>query len=160
MLDSERVTVEVNTIFEDLNAVLQHVDPTKLNRTLGAMSTALSGRGETFGRSLSDFNAFLAKIEPSLPALSRELQAFPDVATAYADAAPDLMSIVNNASRISRSLVDQHSALDRFLVSSIGLADIGDDVIGGNREALTELMRLMVPTTDLTNGTTRPSPVR
>ncbi|BBY80470.1 MCE family protein [Mycolicibacterium pulveris] len=151
VLDSERVTVEVNTIFEDLNAVLQHVDPTKLNETLGAMSTALSGRGETFGRSLSDFNAFLAKIEPSLPALSRELQAFPDVATAYADAAPDLMSIVNNASRISRSLVDQHSALDRFLVSSIGLADIGDDVIGGNREALTELMRLMVPTTDLTN---------
>lgn len=151
VLDSEHVTVEVNTIFEDLNAVLQHVDPAKLNETLGAMSTALTGRGETFGRSLRDFNSFLEKIEPSLPALSRELQSFPDVATAYADAAPDLMSIINNASRISRSLVDQHSALDRFLVSSIGLADIGNDVVGGNREPLTDLMRLMVPTTDLTN---------
>lgn len=151
VLDSEHVTVEVNTIFEDLNTVLQHVDPAKLNETLAAMSTALTGRGETFGRSLRDFNSFLEKIEPSLPALSRELQAFPDVATAYADAAPDLMSIINNASRISRSLVDQHSALDRFLVSSIGLADIGNEVVGGNREPLTDLMRLMVPTTDLTN---------
>lgn len=151
VLDSEHVTVEVNTIFEDLNTVLQHVDPAKLNETLGAMSTALTGRGETFGRSLRDFNSFLEKIEPSLPALSRELQSFPDVATAYADAAPDLMSIINNASRISRSLVDQHSALDRFLVSSIGLADIGNDVVGSNRGPLTDLMRLMVPTTDLTN---------
>ncbi|MGV0713888.1 MCE family protein [Mycolicibacterium sp. XJ662] len=151
VLDSERVTVEVNTIFEDLNTVLQQIDPAKLNETLGAVSTALSGRGETFGRSLSDFNAFLAKIEPSLPALGHELQTFPDVATAYADAAPDLMSIVNNASRISRTLVDQHAALDRFLVSAIGLADIGNDVIGDNREPLANLMRLMVPTTDLTN---------
>ena len=68
VLDSEHVTVEVNTIFEDLNSVLSHIDPAKLNETLGAVSTAFSGRGETFGRSLTDFNGFLAKFEPSLPA--------------------------------------------------------------------------------------------
>ncbi|AEV71768.1 virulence factor Mce family protein [Mycolicibacterium rhodesiae NBB3] len=151
VLDSEHVTVEVNTIFESLNSVLSHVDPAKLNETLGAVSTAFSGRGETFGRSLTDFNAFLATIEPSLPALSHELQTFPDVATAYADAAPDLLSILRNASRISQTLVEKQSDLDRFLVSTIGLADIGNDVIGGNREQLANLMHVLVPTTDLTN---------
>ena len=151
VLDSEHVTVEVNTIFEDLNSVLSHIDPATLNETLGAVSTAFSGRGETFGRSLTDFNSFLAKFEPSLPTLSHELQTLPDVATAYADAAPDLLSIISNASRISQTLVEEQSDLDRFLVSAIGLADIGNDVIGGNRESLTNLMRVLVPTTDLTN---------
>jgi virulence factor Mce-like protein len=151
VLDSEHVTVETNTIFEDLNSVLSHIDPPKLNETLGAIATAFSGRGETFGRSLTDFNAFLGAVEPSLPQLSRELQTLPDVSTAYADAAPDLMSLLRNVSQISRTLVDEHSDLDRFLVSSIGLADSGVDVIGSNRQPLTNLMRLMVPTTDLTN---------
>ena len=151
VLDSEHVTVEVNTIFEDLNSVLSHIDPAKLNETLGAVSTAFSGRGETFGRSLTDFNSFLAKFEPSLPTLSHELQTLPDVATAYADAAPDLLSIISNASRISQTLVEEQSDLDRFLVSAIGLADIGNDVVGGNRESLTNLMHVIVPTTDLTN---------
>jgi virulence factor Mce-like protein len=151
VLDSEHVTVEVNTIFDDLNSVLSHIDPAKLNETLGAVSTAFGGRGETFGRSLTDFNAFLAKFEPSLPQLSHELQTLPDVATAYADAAPDLMSIFRNASRISQTLVEKQSDLDRFLVSSIGLADTGNDVIGGNRGPLANLMHLTVPTTDLTS---------
>ncbi len=151
VLDSEHVTVEVNTIFENLNSVLSHIDPAKLNETLGAVSTAFSGRGETFGRSLTDFNAFLAEVEPSLPALSEELRTFPDVAAAYADSAPDLMSILANASRISQTLVEKQSDLDRFLVSAIGFAEIGNDVIGGNREQLTGLMHVLVPTTNLTN---------
>ena len=90
VLDSRHVTVEVNTIFEQLNSVLSHIEPAKLNETLGAVSTAFSGRGDAFGRSLTDFNAFLAKIEPSLPQLSGDLRTLPDVANAYADAAPDL----------------------------------------------------------------------
>lgn len=151
VLDSEHVTVEVNTIFDDLNSVLTNIDPPKLNQTLGAISTALGGRGEKLGQSLTDFNAFLAKLEPSLPRLGHELEIFPDVATAFADAAPDLMTIVRNATRISQTLVQTHSDLDNFLVSSIGLAEIGTEVIGGNREPLTNLMRVLVPTTDLTN---------
>lgn len=151
VLDSEHVTVEVNTIFAQLSSVLSHINPAKLNETLGAVSTAFGGRGETFGRSLTDFDEFLATVDPSLPALSHELAIFPDVATAYADAAPDLMSIVGNASRISRTLVDEQANLDRFLVSAIGLADLGNEVVGGNRESLANLVHLMVPTTDLTN---------
>ena len=145
------MTVEVNTIFQNLDSVLSHIDPAKLNETLGAISTAFGGRGEEFGQSLTDVNGFLATIEPSLPQLSHDLQTLPDVATSYADAAPDLLDTVRNATRISQTLVDKQSDLDRFLVSSIGLADTGNDVIGSNRESLSNLMHLLVPTTDLTN---------
>jgi virulence factor Mce-like protein len=151
VLDAQHVTVEVNTIFDDLNSLLAHIDPPKLNETLGAISTALSGRGETFGRSLTDFDAFLGTIEPSLPNLSRELPELSTVSNAYADAAPDFMTILNDATRISRTLTDRQADLDRLLVSTIGLADIGTDVLGANREPLTNVMHLLVPTTDLTN---------
>lgn len=151
VLDSRHVTVEVNTIFEQLGAVLSHIDPAKLNETLGAASTAFSGRGEAFGQTLTDFNDFLGMLEPSLPQLNSDLQTLPDVAQAYADAAPDLMGIIRNVTRLSQTLVDEQSSLDRFLVASIGLADIGNDVVGANREPLTSLLHLLVPTTDLTN---------
>ena len=115
------MTVEVNTIFGDLNSVLSQIDPAKLNETLGAVSTASNGRGETFGRSLTDFNGLPGNWLPSLPALSHELQTLPDVATAYADAAPDLLGVIGKASLIRESLVEEQSDLDRFLVSAIGL---------------------------------------
>ena len=69
--------------------------------------------------------------------------------SAYADAAPDLAKIADNATRISQTIVDEQHNLDAFLISTIGLADIGNDVVGGNRQALTDVLHLLVPTTDL-----------
>ncbi|OBK70850.1 MCE-family protein [Mycobacterium sp. 1274761.0] len=151
VIDSDHVTVEVNTIFQQLNAVLSHIDPAKLNETLGAVSMAFGDRGQSFGRSLTDFNSFLATIEPSYPQLGTELQTLPDVTTAYADAAPDLMALLRNVTAISRTVVDEKSNLDRFLVSTTGLADVGTDVLGTNSGALANLTHLLVPTTALTN---------
>ncbi len=151
VLDSGHVTVENNTIFQQLTSVLSKIDPAKLNETLGAIAKALSGRGERFGETLRDLNAFLAKIEPSLPNLSHDIDATAEVTTAYADAAPDLIRTVDNTTRISQTIVDEQHNLDMLLVSTIGLADLGNDVLGPNRQALTDVTHLLLPTTDLTN---------
>jgi phospholipid/cholesterol/gamma-HCH transport system substrate-binding protein len=149
VIQSQHVVVEINTVFQQLVAVLDKIDPVKLNQTLGAISKAFNGRGEKLGKTISDFNAFLAKIEPSLPNLSRDIETAVPVFTAYADAAPDLIRTVESSTTISRSIVDEQQNLDAFLVSSIGLADIGNDVIGGNRQALADTLHVFRPTTDL-----------
>jgi virulence factor Mce-like protein len=151
VLDAEHVMVEVNTVFEQLTSVLSKIDPAKLNETLGAIASALSGRGDKLGQMLSDLDSYLAKIEPSLPALSHDLEVAPDVLRAYADAAPDFVSVADNTARLSDTLVDQQQNLDAALVSVIGLADIGNDVLGENRQPLTDVLHLLVPTTDLLN---------
>jgi virulence factor Mce-like protein len=151
VLDSEHVTVEFNTIFEQLVSVLTQIQPDKLNETLGAIASAFDGRGEQFGDTLSALDHYLAKIEPSLPNLGHDLEVAPPVLNAYADAAPDLVRTAENATTISQTLVDEQQNLDGFLVSTIGLADTGNDVIGANRRGLTDLLHLLVPTTDLTN---------
>lgn len=149
VIQSKHVMVEVNTVFQQLVSVLDKIDPVKLNQTLGAIAMAFNGRGDKIGRTLTDFNAFLAKIEPSLPNLSHDIEAAVPTLNAYADAAPDLVSVVENSTQLSRSIVDEQQNLDAFLVSSIGLADVGNDVVGGNRQALTDVLHLLVPTTDL-----------
>lgn len=96
VLDTERVMIEANTLFEQLVSVLSTIQPEKLNETLGAIATAMRGRGEMIGQSLSDLNTALAQINPHLDALKRDLAAAPPVLSAFADAAPDLMSIVDS----------------------------------------------------------------
>ena len=151
VVEAQHVMVEANTIFEQLVSVLSSIEPAKLNQTLGAITAALSGRGDRLGQMLTDLDAYLAEVEPSLPTLSHDLQAAPEVLRAYADAAPDLMTIADRATTIGDTLVDEQQNLDAALVSVIGLADIGNEVIGDNRQALAEVLRLMVPTTELTD---------
>jgi phospholipid/cholesterol/gamma-HCH transport system substrate-binding protein len=151
VLDSQHVTVEINTVFKQLTAVLGTLDPAKLNETLGAVSQALSGRGEKLGQAFSDLDSFLAKFNPSIPALSRDIALSVPVFRAYGDASPDLVRTVDNSVKISKSIVDEQHNLDALLVSAIGLADVGNDTLGPNRNALTDVLHLLAPTTDLLN---------
>ena len=149
VIQGQHVTTEVNTVFQRLVTVLNKIDPAKLSETLGAVATAFNGRGEKIGRSLSDFNAFLAKINSSLPNLAHDIETAVPTFTAYGDAAPDLIATFDHSTRLSNSIVEEEQHLDEFLISSIGLADIGNDVIGGDRQALTDTLSVLVPTTSL-----------
>ncbi|WP_099024414.1 MCE family protein [Mycolicibacterium palauense] len=151
VLQGQHVTVEINTVFQQLVSVLSKIEPEKLNETLGALSQAFGGRGEKMGQALSDFNTVLAKLQPSFENLGRDMELMAPVAAAYADAAPDLLRTVENTTTISDSIVEEQDNLDAFLVSMIGLADIGNDVVGSNRPALSKVLNLLVPTTDLLN---------
>ena len=148
-LDVQRVTVEVNTVFQNLTSVLKAVDPVKLNETLTAISGALSGRGEKLGQTVTDFNRLLEELNPSLGNISRDLEVAPVALDAYADVAPELIDLIENTTTVSDTLVDQETNLDTFLVSAIGLADTGNDVVGENRQALTDVLDLLVPTTNV-----------
>ncbi|MDT5309072.1 MAG: phospholipid/cholesterol/gamma-HCH transport system substrate-binding protein, partial [Mycobacterium sp.] len=151
VLDSQHVTVEVNTVFKHLTEVLGTLDPAKLNETLGAIGQALSGRGQKIGQAFSDLDSFLVKFQPTLPALSHDIAVSAEVFNAYADAAPDLVKTVANSAKISQTFVDEQHNLDELLISAIGLADVGNDVLSANRKGLTDVIHLLRPTTDLTN---------
>lgn len=149
VVTAEHVTVEVNTLFQQLTNVISALDPAKLNTTLGALASGLNGRGEKLGRSIDDLNAVLGDLDPSLPALSGDISNSSVVLRTFADSAPDVVRILANSSRLSNTVVDQQANLDRFLLSAIGIADAGNEVVGGNRQALTDTLQLLVPTTGL-----------
>jgi len=147
----DHVTVELNTVFEKLVSVLSTVEPAKLNQTLGALSTSLHGRGRQFGQTLADLDSALSTLNPALDSLNDALEVSPTVFDAVADASPDLVATLDNTSRIADTVVDRRDSLDALLISAIGLADIGNDVLSTNRGPLADVVHLLVPTTDLTN---------
>ncbi|HEY9315373.1 MCE family protein, partial [Williamsia sp.] len=151
VLDAGNVTVEINTIFQQLSSVLAKIDPAKLNETLGAIATGVNGRGESFGRSLEDFGAFLADVNQSRSSLEHDIAVAPEVLAAYADSGDELVTVLDNATHLSQTIVEEERALDAFLVAVTGLAEVGNDVVGGNRQGITDVMHLLVPTTELTN---------
>lgn len=151
VIEGKHVTVEVNTVFEQLSEVLSSIQPEKLNQTLTAIASGLSGRGRKIGETISDLDATLAALDPSLGDLSRDIADGPAVFGAYADAAPDLLATVRNVSSLSRTIVQQRRNLDALLISVIGFGDIGNDVIGANRRPLTDALRLLRPVTGLTD---------
>jgi virulence factor Mce-like protein len=151
VLQGQHVTIEINTVFQQLTQILKKIDPAQLNETLGALSSAFAGRGKQFGQTVADFDSLLAKLEPSLPNLARDIELSAPVAAAYADAAPDLVRTVQNANKVSQSIVDEQQNLDTFLVNMIGLADQGNEVLGTNQPALSKVLHLLAPTTALFN---------
>ena len=151
VIKGNHVTVEINTVFQQLVSVLSQIEPAKLNQTLGAIAKGFNGRGDKFGQSLVDLDAALTTLNPSLDTLNHEIAIAPTVFGAYSDAAPDLLKTVTNATKISDTIVDQNNNLDSLLVSATGLADVGTEVLSTNRQPLTDVLHLLVPTTDLLN---------
>jgi virulence factor Mce-like protein len=151
VIDGKHVTVEINTVFQQLVSVLSQIEPTQLNQTLGAIAKSLDGRGDKFGQTLVDLDSALAKLNPSLDTLNHELEVAPKVFDAYGDVSNDLVSTVKSAAKISDTIVDQDQNLDTLLVSAIGLADVGTEVLSENKDPLANVVHLLVPTTDLLN---------
>jgi virulence factor Mce-like protein len=147
----DKVTVELNTVFEKLVGVLSEVEPAQLNQTLGAIATSLRGRGDKFGQTLVDLDSALAKLNPSLDNLNQVLAISPTVFNSLADASPDLLAVLDNTTRISGTVVEERDSLNALLLSAVGLADIGTEVLVENRQPLADVLHLLVPTTDLTN---------
>jgi phospholipid/cholesterol/gamma-HCH transport system substrate-binding protein len=151
VVSADHVTVEIDNIFQQLTEVLTSVEPGKLNAALNALSTGLSGRGAKLGHAASDADDLLTKFDPSMPALSHDLEVAPTVLRSYADAAPDLLDILRNVTQLGKTLSDEQKQLDQMLVSTIGLSEIGVDVLAPNRAPLAKLLHVLAPTTDLAN---------
>lgn len=151
VIDGDHVTVEINTIFEQLTDVLSTIEPENLNRTLTALSSGFSGRGALMGQMITDLDATLAELDPVLDDLGHDIAVAPPVLNTYADVAPDLLATVDRATTISRTIVDQQRGLDALLVSVIGLADAGTDVLATNHRPLADVLHMLAPVTALTH---------
>ncbi len=149
VIASDNVTVEFNTVFQHLSDVLTQVQPEKLNATLGAISSALRGRGEELGALLEQSDSYLAKMNPSLPQLQEDLAKAAQVTDVYADTAPDLLRVLDNATATSATVVDEQDNLDAVLLNVTGLADTANTVLTENEQNLNSSLDLLLPTTDL-----------
>jgi len=124
-VQASAVQLEVNTLFQTLTDVLAKIDPISLNAALTALGEGLRGNGDDLGATLAGFNYYLQQLNPKLPTLQEDFRKTAEVGDIYADAAPDLVRVFDNAPTISNTLVDQQDNLNRTLLAATGLANNG-----------------------------------
>ena len=114
-LRSRNVTVEVNTVFENLQSVVGAIDPAKLNAILSAFSQALRGKGDRLGQAITDANDLLLTVNPRMSTIHQDWRLFSKTAAAYSDAAQDILSILDSAVIPSATITANQQALDTLL---------------------------------------------
>jgi len=149
VLHSRNVTVEVNTVFENLQAVVHSIDPAKLNAVLSGVAESVRGKGDRIGLAITDANNVLLAVNPRMPTVRRDWQLFGQTAAAYSDAAQDILSILDSFSTTSQTISSHARSLDELLLSAVGFSQSGINTIGGNQPNLVRAMNILDPTTAL-----------
>ena len=140
------VQLEVNTLFQSLMDLLHKVDPVELNGTLSAFAEGLRGHGDDLGAILSGLNTLTRQANPKLPALQEDFRKTAVVANVYADAAPDLTTVVDNLPTINKTVVDQQKNLDSTLLATIGLSNNAYETLApAEQDFIATINRLRAP---------------
>src|SRR3954452_16348922 len=147
--DQTAKTLEIDEALNDLLPTLRAVPPADLNRTLTALATALSGRGEELGATIEDSDAWLRGFTPHLPQLQHDLAALATVSHTYADAAPALLRMLGNLTVTSNTVVLQQRQISAFLDDVTGAADATHDLLARNADNLIAVNKVNRPVVSL-----------
>lgn len=138
VIPADRVTtnVELQQVLATLFPLLRSIRPGDLNTTLYALATALQGRGEKLGRTVDQLDSYLATMNQHLPTLREDLQLLADVSDTYALAAPDLVSLLRNATTTARTVASKKAELGEFLGSMTTLSQVSTRVLATNEQGI------------------------
>ncbi len=149
VIDARSVTTEINTLFQTITSIAEKVDPVKVNLTLSAAAQALSGLGDKFGQSIINGSAALDEVNPRMPIIRHDIQQLATLGDTYADAAPDLVNFLNNASTTAHTIHAQEKDLDRALLAAAGFGATGADIFNRGGPYLARGAKDLVPSAQL-----------
>jgi phospholipid/cholesterol/gamma-HCH transport system substrate-binding protein len=149
VLQSQNVSTEVNTVFQNLTSLLHQIDPAKLNAVLSALAQSVRGKGQTIGRAITDANQVLLALNPRSDTARADWQALAGFSNTYSAAAANLIAVLDAASTTSTAVTDNAQTLDTLLLNTAGFAQAGIDLLGPNKDNLVRSINNLTPTADL-----------
>ncbi|WP_226360316.1 MCE family protein [Pseudonocardia sp. ICBG1142] len=146
---TDSVTVEVNTLFDSLDRILDTLGPREVSEVIGNLATALDGRGEQVGETASQLAAYLKRFNANLPQLQTDFRKGADLANLYGDVAGDLVTVLDNGAVTSRTIVEQQADLESFLFQISRVSRTGEAFFLQNRDGIRNVTQTALPTTEL-----------
>ncbi|MEV6756852.1 MCE family protein [Streptomyces sp. NPDC051214] len=147
--DRSRSAVELEQVLDNLLPLLTAVQPQKLSATLSALAQALEGRGHKLGESLVELNGYLKDFNPHLPSLNRDIKQLVELSDTYADAAPDLVDALHDATTTSATIAAQRADLSTLYASVTSTSQETGSWLRGNRANLIRLTATSRPTLEI-----------
>lgn len=145
-LRTRHVASEINDIWGGLQSVLTSVKPSKLHAALGAVAGSLDGKGARIGDYVSTLNDYLGELNPQMPALVSDLRAGADVTDLYSKITPDVVDVLENSVKTSRTLTEVEGSLHAFLQDLSGSARKGQRFLRSVERPLVTSMDSLEPT--------------
>ncbi|HYG95307.1 MAG TPA: MCE family protein [Nocardioides sp.] len=131
--DQSSVAIETSTVLNNLAPLLESVSPADLSSTLTAIATAVRGRGEQIGKTVTDARRFTQGVRPTVPLLVEDARLFADVGEVYQRVADPVLRTLRQSGVTARTLTARQSELRALLLSSTELADVASgfvDLVG------------------------------
>lgn len=141
--------VQLSKAIDDLLPVLQAVEPQKLSATLTAISTALHGRGDQVGDTLSNLGTYLGDLNPHLPQLRQNLRDLAKFSDNLSNSAPDLVQALDNLSTTAKTVVAEQQNLHALYTNLTGASQTLESFLRGNSSNLIGLASTARPTAEL-----------
>lgn len=149
VLQSQNVSVEVNTVFQNLVELINQIDPAKLNAVLAAFAEGLRGQGEHIGQATTAANDVLIALNSRFETMRGNWRAIERVSDTYSAAAGRIIDTLAAATTTSTSLTEQAQQLDALLLGLVGLSHSGINVLSASKDNLIKAVNLLEPTTNL-----------
>ncbi|HVU61623.1 MAG TPA: MCE family protein [Mycobacteriales bacterium] len=139
--DRSAVAIELQDVFSKLVPVLRAANPAALSVALSNTAEALAGRGETLGKSLTLIDRYFSQLNQDMPNIQHDISGLADLASNYADAAPDLLGILKHFSVTARTFTVKADPYAQFLAGTTGFADTGASFFKTNGKGLRDLAK-------------------
>lgn len=121
--DRSTSAVELERVLDNALPLLQSIRPDRLAATLAALATALEGRGDRLGRTLSTLDGYLAELNKEMPTIVEDVRRLVTVLDTYADAMPDLLALLRDVTVTANTVSEQREQLAALLADTTGAAD-------------------------------------
>lgn len=133
--DRSASTLELQDALDSTNDVLTAVKPAQLAETLGAVATALDGRGEQLGTTMETLDRYLGRLDGRMPLLREDLRLLATNLQTVAALAPDLLDSVDSGLVTARTIADRRKQLAATIAGGTALADELDSLAVGQEDA-------------------------
>lgn len=150
--DSTQGTLELQNALDDIDHLVNVINPAKLDATLTAAAQALDGRGAELGSLISGLNVLFTRLSPKLPLLRTDLGELAVNLGVLQQAAPALLDGVGDSLGTLRAIATQQASLATLLTGGRALADQANGFlsgIGGNLTTVVNNAALIVNTYDV-----------
>ena len=143
--ENVHTSVELGQVLSRLFPLLRAVRPADLSATLGALATALNGRGEQMGETLEKLDPYLGTINANLPTLQEDLRLLATVATPTTSPRRTWCATLGNLTVTSRTITTKKDELASLFADVTDLANVGTRVLGANEVDAIRATALSVP---------------
>jgi len=140
VITQSRTSVELGALYAKLVPLLKSVNPADLSTILSTLDRALAGRGAELGRTFTQADGFLRRLNPDLGTMTSDLRKLNQVLEIYTKAAPDVLHALADSTAISSDLLVPHEQdLATLLDTVTTTADTTKGVAGANAAQIIRL---------------------